>query len=110
MRLWRFWSEIEEEATNYLTTFLLEPCCWMGLPAVDGPVPNTTAVAPEGEMGWVAWAKGRVTTRVPTPPACEYDVEWVPENPGEVTCHGVGTEGPKIGSDGHTYPYHVRVN
>lgn len=53
-----------------LTTFLLEPCCWMGLPAVDGPVPNTTAVAPEGEMGWVAWARGRVTTRVPTPPAC----------------------------------------
>ena len=47
----------------------------MGLPALEGPVANTADVGPVGWMACVAWARGRTTVRVLTPPEVEKDRE-----------------------------------
>ncbi len=47
------------------------PCSAKGLLEVELPVPKIMVVAAEAEMGWVPWARGRVTLRVTTDPEVE---------------------------------------
>ena len=56
----------------------------MGTSNADGPVAKMTGVVPVALMGWVAWAKGRITVRVTVVSVWLYAVKVPPVNPGVV--------------------------
>ena len=65
----------------------------MGTSVEEGPVAKMTEVAPVALMGWVAWAKGRITVSVTLEPVWLKDVKVLPEKPGLAAWQARGKQG-----------------